>query len=35
MRNLDIADSREKLSVYRRVGAIAAGDDLGVLEGGD
>jgi argininosuccinate synthase len=32
MRNLDIADSREKLSVYRRVGAIGAGDDLGVLE---
>jgi len=30
MRNLDIADSRHKLAVYRRAGALSGGDDLGL-----
>jgi len=35
MRNLDIADSRAKLAVYRSTGALAPADDLGILEPGD
>ncbi len=35
MRNLDIADSRAKLAVYRSTGALAPADDLGILESGD
>jgi argininosuccinate synthase len=31
MRNLDIADSRAKLEVYRSVGALGAGGDVGLL----
>jgi argininosuccinate synthase len=30
MRNLDIADSRHKLAVYRRSGALSSGDDVGL-----
>jgi argininosuccinate synthase len=30
MRNLDIADSRHKLAVYRRAGALSGGDNLGL-----
>src|SRR5262245_47674134 len=31
MRNLDIADSRAKLEVYRTVGALGGGGDVGLL----
>ena len=30
MRNMDIADTREKLGVYTRVGLLGAGSDGGV-----
>jgi argininosuccinate synthase len=32
MRNLDIADSRDKLAVYRRSGALQPGGELAILE---
>ncbi len=32
MRNLDIADSRQKLAVYRQTGTLSAAGDLGMLE---
>jgi argininosuccinate synthase len=32
MRNLDIADSREKLGVYRKVGTLGKGEEFGLLD---
>ena len=32
MRNLDITDSRKKLQVYFRTGALSSGGDFGLLE---
>jgi argininosuccinate synthase len=34
MRNLDIADSREKLAVYRQTGTLQPGGELAILEKG-
>ena len=35
MRNLDIADSRGKLDIYRNAGTLAPGSDIGVIGPGD